>query len=172
MQRNKKETIFWTQFRLIYVPFKLKKTFKSLKISCCLKYILLDVTDNTRDKKLVSKLNKSHGIWACHIARKIFGKYKLRLEIKCIEDTEFSNQTFGSSNGVTGVFMLLCAKYTNGIKLFMRRSCLSVSRPIFKLGNYPTNLDHIRYRLVKNTAKAVGKISFVLFSVLCNTYSR
>jgi hypothetical protein len=57
--------------------------------------------------------------------------------------------------------MLLCAKYTNGIKLFMGRSCLSVSMPIFNLRNYATNLDHIRYRHVKNTAQAQGKISFV-----------
>jgi hypothetical protein len=98
--------------------------------------------------------------------------YTLGLEIKFIEDTQFPNWKFGSSNGVTGAFILLCAKYTNGIKLFMRRSCLSVSRPIFNLRNYPTNLDHIRYRLVKNTAQAVGKSSFFLFSVLCNTYSR
>jgi hypothetical protein len=96
----------------------------------------------------------------------------LGLEIKFIEDTQFPNQNFEGSDGVTGVFMLWCAKYTNRIKLFMRRSCLSVSRPVFNLRNYPTNLDHIRHRFVKNAAQAVSKISFVLFSVLCNTYSR
>jgi hypothetical protein len=43
--------------------------------------------------------------------------YTLGLKIKFIEDTQFPNQKFESSDGVTGVFMLLCAKYTNGIKL-------------------------------------------------------
>jgi len=42
------------------------------------------------------------------------------LKIKFIEDTQFPDQKYKSSNGVTGVFMLLCAKYTNGIKLFLR----------------------------------------------------
>lgn len=47
--------------------------------------------------------------------------YTLGLEIKYIEYTQFPNQKCERSNGVNGVFMLLRAKYTNGIKLFMRR---------------------------------------------------
>jgi hypothetical protein len=49
------------QCRVTYVPLKLNEIFKSCKISCCLKYIHLDVTDNIRDKKLISELNESHG---------------------------------------------------------------------------------------------------------------
>jgi hypothetical protein len=72
----------------------------------------------------MSMSQRKENIWKIH---------KLGFEIKFIEDTQFPNQKFESSNGVTGVFMLLCAKHTNGIKLFMRRSCLLVSRPIFNL---------------------------------------
>jgi len=72
----------------------------------------------------MSMSQRKENIWKIH---------KLGFEIKFIEDTQFPNQKFENSNGVTGVFMLLCAKHTNGIKLFMRRSCLLVSRPIFNL---------------------------------------
>jgi prophage maintenance system killer protein len=177
IQRNKKETIVWIQCRLVYLLFKRNKTSKLHQTFCCLKCILLDVTDNTSNKTFTSALNESHDKWKGQIAEKTFGKcIQIQVYISSEHDIRNGNKillktyNFLLRNGkvlmaLLASFMSFCTKY-NAIKLFMRRWCLSVIRPVFHFWNYPINLAYIRCLFVKNKAQAVGQISFWPWALL------